>query len=157
MTVPQRSAAARVRLDRLDAIGDHLARRGDVVALLGVGSVGVELDRLDEHSDLDFFVIVDDGAKQEYIDSIAWLDAVHEVVFSFVNDPNGRKVLFGDGIFVEYAVFTVDELDDIPFAGARVAWARDDAPDDLPERGRRAGTPSIDTIDFHLIEALTNL
>ena len=156
MTVTHPSAA-RNRLDRLDAIGEHLASRGDVIALLGLGSVGVEHDRLDEHSDLDFFVIVDDGAKPTYIDSIAWLDTVHEVVFSFVNDPNGRKVLFGDGIFVEYAVFTLGELDDIPFTGARVAWARDDAPQDLPARGRRAGTPTIDTIDFHLNEALTNL
>jgi len=156
MTVTHPSAA-RDLLDRLDAIGDHLASRGDVIALLGLGSVGVEHDRLDEHSDLDVFVIVDDGAKQGYIESIAWLDTVHEVAYSFVNDPNGRKVLFGDGIFVEYAVFTLGELDDIPFTGARVVWARDDAPDDLPERGRRAGTPSIDTIDFHLNEALTNL
>jgi hypothetical protein len=151
------SSAARRLLDRLEAIGDHLASRGDVIALLGLGSVGVEHDRLDEHSDLDFFVIVEDGAKQGYIESIAWLDPVHEVVYSFVNDANGRKVLFGDGIFVEYAVFTLGELDDIPFAGARVVWSRDDAPHDLPDRGRRAGRPSMDTVDFHLNEALTNL
>jgi hypothetical protein len=151
------SSAARRLLDRLEAIADHLASRGDVIALLGLGSVGVEHDRLDEHSDLDFFVIVDDGAKQGYIESIAWLDTLHEVVYSFVNDANGRKVLFGDGIFVEYAVFTLGELDDIPFAGARVVWSRDDAPDDLPDRGRRGGRPSIDTVGFHLNEALTNL
>jgi hypothetical protein len=37
--------------------------RGDAIALIGVGSVGRELDRIDEYSDLDFFVVVDDGAK----------------------------------------------------------------------------------------------
>jgi hypothetical protein len=157
MTHLQPTAAARTRLDRLDAIGAHLASRGDVIALLGLGSVGVEYDRLDEHSDLDFFVVVDEGAKQRYIDSVDWLEAVHGVGFSFVNDPNGRKALFADGIFVEYAVFTLGELDHIPFDGARLVWARDDAPDDLPERGRRAGLPSLDTVEFHLNEALTNL
>ena len=153
----QPPSAARARLDRLDAIGAHLATRGDVIALLGLGSVGVEHDRLDEHSDLDFFIVVDDGAKQRYIDSIDWLEHAHHVAYSFVNDPNGRKALFADGIFVEYAVFTLEQLDDIPFTGARVVWARDDAPDDLPERGRRAGRPFLDTVEFHLNEALTNL
>jgi hypothetical protein len=153
----QQPSAARARLDRLDVIGVQIATRGDVIALLGVGSVGVEHERLDEHSDLDFFVVVDDGAKQRYIDSIDWLEDAHHVAYSFVNDPNGRKALFADGIFVEYAVFTLDELDDIPFIGARVVWSRDDAPDGLPERGRRAGRPFLDTVEFHLNEALTNL
>ena len=156
MTFPQ-PPAARTLLDRLDAIGAHLATRGDVIALIGVGSVGVEHDRLDEHSDLDFFVVVDDGAKQRYIDGIDWLEAVHGVGYSFVNDPNGRKALFADGVFVEYAVFTLGELDHIPFTGARVVWARDGAPHDLPQRGRRAWGPAIDTVEFHLNEALTNL
>ena len=45
-----------------------LAARGDAIALLGLGSVGSDLGRLDEHSDLDFFAIVEDGAKQRYLD-----------------------------------------------------------------------------------------
>ena len=53
LTIPQRL------LQRLDDLGGVVARRGDAIALLGVGSVGLDLDRLDEHSDLDFFVIVD--------------------------------------------------------------------------------------------------
>lgn len=149
--------AARTLLERLDAIGSHLATHGDVIALLGLGSVGVEHDRLDEHSDLDFFVVVDDGAKQRYIENIDWLDAVYAVAYSFVNDPNGRKALFADGVFVEYAVFTLGELDQIPFTRARVVWARDDAPPDLTERGRGPLDPAIDTVEFHLNEALTNL
>jgi hypothetical protein len=35
-------------LRRLDDLGAHLATRGDVVALLGLGSAGTEHDRMDE-------------------------------------------------------------------------------------------------------------
>lgn len=50
-------------LDRLDAIGRALVARPGALGLLGLGSVGRETDRLDAHSDLNFFVIVRAGAK----------------------------------------------------------------------------------------------
>lgn len=50
-------------LRRLDAIGGSLERRGEALLLLGVGSVGVETERIDDYSDLDFFVIVKPGYK----------------------------------------------------------------------------------------------
>src|SRR5215467_14113903 len=109
-------------LRRLDDLGAHLATRGDVVALLGLGSAGVEHDRMDDHSDLDFFVIVADGAKDRYLSGIDWLSAVHPVAYSFANDHNGRKVLFADGVFAEYAIFTTAELARLPFTGARIVW-----------------------------------
>src|SRR6266536_2824637 len=54
-------------VQRLDDLGTELARCGDAIALIGLGSVGVDLDRLDDHSDLDFFVIVEDEARQGYL------------------------------------------------------------------------------------------
>jgi hypothetical protein len=84
-------------LQRLDDLGAALADRGDVVALIALGSVGVDRDRLDDHSDLDFFVIVDDDARQRYLDSIDWLEELSPVAFSFPNTVDGRKVLFADG------------------------------------------------------------
>jgi hypothetical protein len=144
-------------LRRLDRLGAHLATRGDAVALLGLGSAGVEHDRIDEHSDLDFFVVVDDDAVPRYVESIDWLEAVSPVAYSFANEPNGRKALFADGVFVEYGVFTVDGLARLPFAGARIVWRRDDAPAGLAERGPVPAATPFDTVEFHLNEALTNL
>ncbi len=144
-------------LRRLDDLAAHLATRGDALAVLGLGSAGLEHDRLDEHSDLDFFVIVEDDAKPRYLESIDWLQAPCPVAYSFVNDRNGRKALYADGIFVEYAVFTLAELPRIPFQGARVVWRRDDAPATLAASGTPPTAPSDDTIEFHLNEALTNL
>ncbi|MFJ6197864.1 hypothetical protein [Micromonospora sp. NPDC092111] len=144
-------------LRRLDDLAAHLATRGDAVALLGVGSAGVDHDRLDAHSDLDFFVVVADGAKPGYLDSVDWLAAVCPVAYSFANDRNGRKALYADGVFVEYAVFTVDELARLPFTGARVVWQHADAPAGLAECGPPPPGPPYDTVEFHLNEALTNL
>ena len=144
-------------LRRLDDLASHLATRGDALALLGLGSAGIEHDRLDEHSDLDFFVIVEDGAQPGYLESIDWLVACAPVAYSFANERNGRKVLFADGVFAEYGVFTVAELAGIPFTGARVVWQRADAPADLAYSGAAPGGPPFDTVEFHLNEALTNL
>jgi hypothetical protein len=144
-------------LRRLDDLAAHLATRRDAIALLGLGSAGVEHDRMDEHSDLDFFVIVRDGAKPRYLADLDWLGAVHPVAYSFANDRNGRKALFADGIFVEYAIFTVDELARLSFAGARAVWQSDDAPPGLAECGPVPAGPPYDTVEFHLNEALTNI
>lgn len=142
---------------RLDDIAGQLVAREDVVAVLGLGSAGVETDRFDDHSDLDVFVIVDEGSVDRYAGDVDWLAAVHPVAFHFANERHGRKVLFDDGLFVEYAVFTLSGLTRLPFAGARVVWQRDDAPPGLAQSAIVAPGPPFDTVEFHLGEALTNL
>ena len=145
-------------LTRLDRLAAHLATDPHVQAVLGLGSAGVETHRFDDHSDIDFFLIIDTtGTKQRYLQDTSWLQGLGgHVAYSFVNDPNGRKALLADGLFLEYAIFTPDELAVLPFTGARVVWSR--RPCDPLALG--AGTPAltaIDTVDFHLNEALTNL
>jgi hypothetical protein len=144
-------------LARLDELAATLADRGDVIAVLGLGSAGIEHERFDEHSDIDFFVIVDDGAKARYVDDLDWLRAPCPVVYSFANERNGRKALYADGVFVEYALFTVAELARLPFLGARIVWQRADAPADLTASSAPPPRVPFDTVEFHLNEALTNL
>jgi hypothetical protein len=149
--VPQRL------LQRLDELGAVLRERGDAIALLALGSVGTDLGRLDEHSDMDFFAIVDDGAKQRYLDAIDWLEALHPVAYSFENSVDGRKVLWGDGLFAEYAVFTLDELRAGSYDGARIIWERDDAPSGLENTGRPLPPSPYSTPHYQLNEIVTNL
>ena len=144
-------------LQRLDDLGAVLERRGDALALIGIGSVGVDLERLDDHSDLDFFVIVEDGAKQRYLDSIDWLEELAPVDFSFPNSVDGRKVLFADGLFGEYAVFTLGELRTMSYPEGRLVWRRDGAPDGLEHARRMPKPPKHEDAEFQVNEALTNL
>jgi hypothetical protein len=144
-------------LRRLDDLGGELARRGDALALIGLGSVGVDLDRLDDHSDMDFFVVVDDEAKRRYLDSIDWLEALAPVQFSFANTADGRKVLFADGLFAEYAVFTLAELRALPWPPGRLVWARADAPAGIEQSDATDRPSPHPDPQFHVDEALTNL
>lgn len=144
-------------LRRLDEIAAVLAARDDVIALLGLGSCGAQLARLDEHSDLDFFVVVEDGAKGRYLDRTDWLEAPGPVAHLFAHEHAGRRALYADGVFVEFLVLTVAELSGVAFSGARVVWRRPDAPRNLTESGQPAPRPQFDTEEFHLNDALANL
>jgi lincosamide nucleotidyltransferase B/F len=110
----------------LDAIAATLSTRPQALALLALGSCGVETTRSDAFSDLDFFVIVEESAKQGFIDNLDWLTCGKPLVFAHRNTPDGWKTLDEDGIFCEFAVFHPTELAHIPFAPGRVVWARED-------------------------------
>jgi hypothetical protein len=144
-------------LRRLDELATFLAGRDDTIAVLGLGSAGAQRARIDEHSDLDFFVIVEEGARWRYLERIDWLEAPCPVLFSFAHDRNGRKALYEDGVFAEYAVFTPAELARIPFGAAKVVWRRDGAPAGLGQSEAPMPRTAYDTVEFHLNEALTNL
>ncbi len=109
-----------ILLNRLDEIGQSLAQSGHALALLGLGSVGDELHRLDEYSDLDFFAIVEPGYKRRYIENLDWLSTLCPIAYHFQNTHDGHKLLFADGIFCEFAVFEPQELQSIPFAAGRI-------------------------------------
>ena len=145
-------------LDRLDQIAAALARSGHGWALLGLGSVGQELDRLDAYSDLDFFAVVEPGSRQRYLEDLDWLTAVAPVAFSLRNTADGYKLLYADGVFCEFAVFEPADLARIPHPSARVVWARDGADLSLVRTGEAEGAPgaAVD-VDWALGEALTNL
>lgn len=143
-------------LQRLDEIGTSLAGTGRGLALLALGSVGRELDRLDEYSDLDFFAVVEPGRKQAFLDDLTWLTSIAPVAYAFRNTVDGYKLLYADGVFCEFAVFEPEELAGIPFAPGRVVWQ---APgfDGAVLEAPAAPTASALDVEFQLGEALTNL
>ena len=146
-------------LARLDDLALSLTPDPEVLAVLGLGSAGLEHSRFDDHSDIDFWLVVADASvKQRYLGHQDWLSGFGgRVSYSFVNDPNGRKALFEDGLFLEYAIFTPEELRLLAFTGARVVWQRRGIPLDLDDHPGPGAPTAIDTVEFHVNEALTNL
>ena len=144
-------------LARLDEIAQALAQHRHARALIGLGSVGAELERVDDYSDLDFFVVVEDGYKDRFLTPLDWLTSVHPVAYQFRNTPDGYKLLFADDVFCEFAVFEIGELATIPFAPGRIVWKRTEVDDGihLPVRSAESGLPK--TVEWLLGEALTNL
>lgn len=124
-------AHAALLLNRLDAIGHALAQSGHALALIGLGSVGLETQRIDAWSDLDFFAIVQPGHKARYVQQLDWLAAAHPLVWSVQNTADGHKALMADGVLCEFAVFEPAELDAIPFAPGRVVWKRPEVSDSI--------------------------
>ncbi len=66
-------------LERLQALGNTIADSGQGLALIGLGSVGIEVQRLDAWSDLDFFVIARPGSRDLTFKQIAFLHQAHEL------------------------------------------------------------------------------
>lgn len=145
-------------LERLDDIGRSLARSGHALGLLGLGSVGLELGRLDAHSDLDFFALVQPGHKADYLNDLSWLSDVAPIAYAFRNTADGYKLLFADDIFCEFAIFEPEELKAIPFAQGRWVWRAPGTDESLrsPQRNP-APDPLSRTVEWQLGEALTCL
>jgi hypothetical protein len=80
-------------LKRLDQIGESVSKISSTLALIGLGSVGENLTRFDQYSDLDFFVIVKSGCKNHYLENLEWLEEIAPVAFFFKNTPDSYKLL----------------------------------------------------------------
>jgi hypothetical protein len=144
-------------LARLAEIGRSLEHSGQALALIGLGSVGLERARLDEYSDLDFFAIVQPGRKAAFIDDLGWLSAVHPIAYAFRNTADGYKLLYADGVFCEFAVFEPAELAQAEFAEGRVVWKAPGV-DEAICKPNRPPTPLTASDPAWLLgEALTNL
>ncbi len=147
-------------LQRLEAIGHSLARSGRGLALLGLGSCGADLARLDVYSDLDFFAIVQPGSKSAYLTDLGWLAGAGPLSYVFQNTVDGYKALFADGIFCEFAIFEPEEVAKATYTAGRIVWQADGfAAERWLVEGKRPlpAPPSQPTPDWHVDEALTNL
>lgn len=147
----------RTLLKRLDEVSESVRNTDNAAAFLALGSVGKETVRIDRYSDLDFFVIAKSGCKMRFVNETDWLEAAHPVGFHFLNTPDGRKVLFTDGIYAEFAVFEEAELPNQTFAEGRIIWQNSDFNADM--LAPRVRTPAFraPSSEFALGEMLTNL
>jgi hypothetical protein len=144
-------------LSRLNDIGESLSKKSTALALIGLGSVGLELDRLDQFSDLDFFVIVKAGSKSEYLQNLAWLTDVSPIAYYFANTEDGYKLLYEDGVFCEFAVFEIAELEQATFAPGRVVWKAQGISEAIGMPKKYSKGIQQRSIEWLIGEALTNL
>jgi hypothetical protein len=143
---------------RLTAIGQSLANSGRAYALLGLGSAGIERERMDDYSDLDFFVIAKEGYKTEFINDLSWLTSIQPKGYSVQNTVDGHKFLYADGIFCEFAVFEPHELPHIPFSPGQVVWSEPGFDLQCLTPTNNAGIyERNDNIEWIIGESLTNL
>lgn len=145
-------------LKRIHDLGLVLLKRPEVCALMGLGSIGIERDRLDDVSDLDFFVVVDKGYKSRYIENLDWLSETYPLGYAFRNSKDGHKIMFEDGIYGEFAIFEDQEVKDLYQSEGKIIWQRKDYDSSLLIQSK-GPKPKLYQKDMHdaFNEALTNL
>ena len=94
------------------------------IALVGAGSAGAESSRMDEYSDIDFFLIVENGFSADYINDNSWFGSLLPISFAFRDTEHGNKVLLENGVFLEFAIFTEAELALVGIPGLRTIWSK---------------------------------
>lgn len=113
-----------IQINRFNAIIEFNKNKEEVLAFLGLGSMH-ETNRLDQYSDIDFFLIVQNyKQKKQYMHDISWLN-VSPIAFSYIETRDGLKVIYEDGILLEFAVFTFHELKKIPFQEGTIYYKKD--------------------------------
>ena len=111
------------QLKRFDDIIQLNKQKEHVLGFIGFGSMHYQ-HRLDKYSDIDFFIVVEKAFKNVLLKDISWLE-VAKVAWWYQETPDGLKVMYEDGIFLEFAVFTQDELKGIPFEEGTVYYLKD--------------------------------
>ena len=142
---------------RLSQISEGLKDVDGVFGIIGLGSIGSDKNRLDQYSDLDFFVVVSPDIQEQMIESTNWLTSVGELDFVFKNSDHGCKALYHDGVYVEYAVFTLEQYRNWKIPGGRVLWAKDcDELFVITDAGQLM-QKLLKPENFYINEALSNL
>lgn len=144
-------------IDRLQGIASALAAKPQSLALIGLGSCGLDVSRLDQYSDLEFFVIVREGSRDQYLGDLSWLQQQAPLVYQFQNTTDGFKALYRDGVFVEFAVFEPHHLSSIPYAPGRIIWAVEDFDPKLTNPQVELPLNQLVNVDWAVNEALSLL
>lgn len=127
--------------------------RNDVLGLIGLGSVA-QPDRLDDYSDIDFFLIVKEGKAKSMIEENSWLRSL-QPVYAFRNTVDGYKVLLNNQVFLEFAIFELAKLNDIPFRDGVILYQSPSLP--LKDVDLKTGfKPPFDPT-YAFEECITNL
>jgi hypothetical protein len=110
--------------DTLESLSSSAQQSLHTIALVGAGSAGADFTRMDEYSDIDFFLIVEDGFSFDFINDNSWFGRELPIAFAFRDTDHGNKVLLENGVFLEFAIFTEGELALYGIPGLRTIWCK---------------------------------
>jgi len=141
-------------IQRMEKLAEKLKTYKDAKCLLGLGSMA-QIKRADAYSDMDFFLIVKDGSKSLFMNDLKWLD-VEPIIYSFKNSNDGYKVMYQDGVYAEFAIFTEKEIIDAHFTRGIIYYKTNDFDVTLVNPNHSPKKRIID-INYNVNEALTNI
>ena len=141
--------------DYTAALSASLEQRNDALALVLLGSTA-DTSRVDEWSDHDFFVVTVDGAQEAFRTDLSWLPNAAELTLTVRETDHGLKAVYADGRVLEFAVFSLDELELDEANAWEVAFDKADATERMRAiAARPKASASVDVSrGIHLFLAL---
>jgi len=139
--------------ETIAALSKAAAESDHTIALIGAGSAGVEISRMDQYSDIDFFLIVEDGFSSRFINDNSWFSQILPIAFAFRDTDHGNKALLQNRVFLEFAIFTEAELAENRIPGLRTLWCKPDF--SLPDLSGKQ--PYTRELSYYVNQALSNL
>lgn len=105
------TASACTPFDQYTAeLAASLETQSEVLGLVLLGSTA-DASRVDEWSDHDFFVVTTDGAQEHLRADLSWLPHANNLVLTVRETEHGIKAFYDDGHVLEFAVFSLGELE----------------------------------------------
>jgi hypothetical protein len=95
------------------ALKATLDDRPDVIGFVVLGSTANQSRQPDDYSDHDFFVITQSGKQEEYRQDLTWLPNHANIVLAIRETEHGLKVLYQEGHLLEFAVFDLEDLNNV--------------------------------------------
>ncbi|WP_291756552.1 hypothetical protein [Cellulomonas sp. 73-92] len=112
-----------MRIVDVDALVAGVAQQPDVAGVVLLGSAA-DTARADEWSDVDLWLVVDEGAQERYRENLSWLPGHEDIAVVARETEHGRAVVFADGSYVELAVASPADLTVFRATQARVVLDR---------------------------------
>lgn len=97
-------------LDYQAQLLDLVQMRPEVIGLIFVGSAAAT-HRVDQYSDQDFFLVVQQGAGESFRQDLSWLPNSTDIALHPRETAHGLKVVYQNGDVLEFAVFEDSELE----------------------------------------------
>ena len=97
-------------LDYQAQLLDLVRMRPEVIGLIFVGSAAAT-HRVDQYSDQDFFLVVQQGAGESFRQDLSWLPNSTDIALHPRETAHGLKVVYQNGDVLEFAVFEDSELE----------------------------------------------
>lgn len=89
---------------------DSVSQNPEVIGLVFLGS-SADHSRVDQYSDQDFFLVVKPETGEGFRQDLSWLPNHQRIVLAPRETAHGLKVLYQNGLVLEFAVFEDAELE----------------------------------------------
>ncbi len=131
-----------------------VAKRPEVIGLIFLGSAAAT-HRVDQYSDQDFFLVVNEGTGESLRQDLSWLPDHDKIALRPRETAHGLKVVYQNGDVLEFAVFEDTELELASVNDFKVVLDNKDLTSRMAKIAARSAPKPVDRArDFELFLSL---